>query len=189
LKKLLVLSLLFVLLTAVSWETINKDEITAEAKKFVLKSLEKSTVSFVRIEPSELDSNAIGSLYYRLTDHDTLVGYFAYNQAAACRPGGCASYDPKSNKDAYDPFYIGVIYNAKKEIHQVKILDYYSEYGLQITRKKWLRQFEKEDGCDVDERMALDGVTGATISAKSFINQIQNNCKFLGKYGSSPSAD
>lgn len=172
----------FVLLSAVSWKTTQKDDISPAARKFVAKSLENSTITFKRIEQSRLDSSAIGSLFYELIDSDTLIGYFVYNQAAACRPGGCASFDPKTNKDAYDPFYIGVIYDAHGMIHRVKILDYYSEYGMQITRKKWLRQFEKKSGCDYQEDVVLDGVTGATISAQSFLYKIKGNCNILERY-------
>jgi hypothetical protein len=182
LKKLLISLCLLATLMATNWEYTQNDLLSKEVKGFVEKTLEKKDLSYVPLEDLDTSKAVAGGSYFEIYHNDSLLGYFAYNRAAACRPGGCASYDPSTNKDTYDPFYVGVIYNTEMKIQRVRILDYYSEYGLQITRKNWLKQFEQSNGCDIDEREAIDGVTGATISAKSLLDQLKGNCELLGSF-------
>ncbi len=66
------------------------------------------------------------------------------------------------------------------QILQVKVLDYQSEYGYEICAKSWLRQFEGFKGCDLRYNSTeVDAISGATVSARSIVEDISNLCWLL----------
>ena len=65
------------------------------------------------------------------------------------------------------------LYNNQAELIEVRILDYPSEHGYEINSRWWLKQFVKNQS---DERYSytknIDGISGATISIKSMIKEM-----------------
>ena len=64
-------------------------------------------------------------------------------------------------------------------IKNVRVLEFYSEYGYQITNKKWLKQFIGLDGQNLEYNNEIDAISGATISVKSLIDDVEIACKLL----------
>lgn len=62
-------------------------------------------------------------------------------------------------------------------ILKIDISDYGGEYGYEICRAKWLKQFNgKSSGFILEEN--IDGISGATVSATYLIDDVN----ILGKY-------
>lgn len=116
---------------------------------------------------------------YKLVDNNRLLGYMVLNKAFSCRVGGCAAWSPGADESNYDPFYYVVIVGPSLTIDTIKILEYYSEYGYEITNKHWLAQFSGKTGCNLTYQRDIDGISGATISAKSMIRDMHDTCKML----------
>ena len=76
-----------------------------------------------------------------------------------------------SAKGRFDHFDIMTIICSGK-IEFIKVIKYRSEYGAEITNKKWLSQFYQKDTKEFVFRKDIDAVSGATFSANGLINEI-----------------
>lgn len=117
--------------------------------------------------------------FYSLKKGDSLVGYLSFNRANSCRVGGCVAFDSNNRTGNFDPFYFATIYTPSLVIKKMKILEYYSEYGYEISSKGWLKQFVNKTGCESDLESQIDGISGATISVKSLIQEVETNCNLF----------
>lgn len=77
-----------------------------------------------------------------------------------------------SAKGRYEFFDYMIIINSKREIIDIKILKYRSEYGYEITNKGWLRQFYSKPYNSFEYRKNVDALSGATYSAQSLVSDI-----------------
>ena len=79
---------------------------------------------------------------------------------------------PISPENVFD--YI-VVFNTDLILEKAKVLIYREQHGRQIGTVRWLSQFK---GMDVADRPELgkevDGISGATISAKSMTNAVHD---------------
>ena len=116
---------------------------------------------------------------YRLSNEKELFGFMVLNKAYSCKVGGCSAWSPEVNQENYEPFYYVVLVNPDLTIKQIKIIEYYSEYGYEITSKRWLAQFMGKTGCDLSYNKQIDGISGATISVKSMIYDVNNTCRMM----------
>lgn len=117
---------------------------------------------------------------YTLTNpKDELLGYMVLNKAYSCKVGGCSLWSPTANQDNYEPFFYVIVYSKELTIKSIKILEYYSEYGYEITSKRWLSQFFNKTGCNLEYEKNIDGISGATISVKSMIYDVKNTCSMI----------
>lgn len=114
-----------------------------------------------------------------LKEDDELLGYLILNKAYCCRVGGCAAWDPEEQDEGHDIFYYATITNPDLTINTIRVIEYHSEYGYEITSKQWLKQFEGKTGCDLNFGEDIDGISGATISAESMVYNIDNTCQLL----------
>ena len=71
------------------------------------------------------------------------------------------------------PITFLVIFNEKQEVIHSKIIKYREWYGGEISGKKWLAQFNgmKNDSL-YKHGKEIDGISGATLSVKSFTKGI-----------------
>lgn len=87
-----------------------------------------------------------------------------------------------SAKGRYDKFDFMIVYNQRLEVKLIKMLIYRSDYGSEITAKRWLSQFynKKEDvlkyGSDIQ------AISGATFSAISLTKNMNRINKILKDY-------
>ena len=116
---------------------------------------------------------------YSLSANNESIGYMILNKAYSCKVGGCSAWSPVQDQSNYEPYYYVVIMNTDLTINQIKIIEYYSEYGYEITSKRWLAQFMGKTGCNLEYEKHIDGFSGATISVKSMVYDINNTCKMM----------
>jgi len=104
-----------------------------------------------------------------------LLGYACYTYSNGCKVGGCSA--PSEQRDeSYEVFEYIVIYDTNLVIQKVDIANYGGEYGYEICRSSWLKQFKGEkNGFELNTN--IDGIAGATISATYLIDDV--NALFL----------
>lgn len=149
-------------------------------KRFVQKTFDTEEITLLRVDLPDSNKVFPDNQFFELKIKDSLIGYMGFNRANSCRVGGCVVYDSTAQGGAYDPFFFGVIYHPNLEIRKIKILEYFSDFGYEISSKRWLRQFEGKSGCEADFGKRIDGISGATISVKSLIQEIETNCTLYG---------
>lgn len=112
------------------------------------------------------------SKIYKVKVEGQLVGYACYATAFGCRIGGCAA-PSNPNAQSYETFDYIVIYDLQLNILKIDIANYGGEYGYEICRASWLKQFEgNNSGFVLNEN--IDGITGATVSAQYLIDDLNS---------------
>ena len=135
-------------------------ERTFEVADISFKSIRVDTQLNIRL-PSKITENNLNGIY----KNDALLGYVFVDQA-------------NSKTAQFD--YL-VIFNAKLEVINSKVLIYREEYGGEIGSKRWLKQFVGKTGKDrVDHESNIDGISGATISVRSMTKAMDNLLQTIG---------
>lgn len=138
----------------------------------------KSEIEQVSISEEEPDRH-----FFEICSDSALIGYAILSKSYGCRVGGCAVYSDNMDKSgSYDPFYYGIITGTDFSIKNVQVFEFYSEYGYQITHKKWLAQFIGTNGIGLQYGSDIDAISGATISAKSLIEDVDVACTELRQH-------
>lgn len=96
--------------------------------------------------------------------------YLVITIANSCRIGGC-DVEHKDG-DQFEQFYIMSIFDSQAKLLNLKTIDYQSEYGYEITSGWWLKQFEKNWGKIFEYNKNIDAISGATVSVKSMIKEM-----------------
>ena len=84
-----------------------------------------------------------------------------------------------SAKGRFDNFDLMTIVVSNK-IDLIRILKYRSEYGSEISNKKWLAQFYNKPDEQFVFRKNIDAISGATFSAQGIVNEANDILKALG---------
>jgi len=63
----------------------------------------------------------------------------------------------------------------------LKILDYQSDHGYEITSNWWLKQFVKQQRDNYEYAKNIDAISGATVSVRSLIKEMNVNKSVLIK--------
>ena len=154
--------LLILFLSIVSLNiSANPPEVSKKFDKELAKYFELEIVKKTDIK--ELSNN--NDLFFIIFDGDKELGFLAVLTTAIGR---------------YDKFDYMIIYNSNLEIQLIKVLIYRSDYGSEITAKRWLSQFysRKEDslkyGSDIQ---AISGATFSAISLTKNVNRINKLIK------------
>ncbi len=91
------------------------------------------------------------------------------------------AYVDKANSKV-DKFDYLILLNTKLVILKTKILIYREDYGNEISSKRWLKQFIGLKTTDkIEYNINIDGISGATISAKSMTHAVAKALKKLQK--------
>lgn len=102
---------------------------------------------------------------YRITDADDFVGY-AY-----------VGYAPSKERE----FDYLLVFNPELTIKTGKILIYRETFGREIDSPRWLKQFEGMSPASTFKfGEDIDGISGATISARSMTHAVQKALKNMG---------
>ena len=120
--------------------------------------------------PSEMGGN---NLFKVISGESTLgIGYLG---------------EAPSMKDIFD--YV-VLFNPDMDINKTKILIYREDYGRQVGSQRWLKQFiGMKAGEPLSYGKDIDGISGATISAKSMtlaVGQVLESMKILQDHKAIP---
>ena len=107
-------------------------------------------------------------IIYEIINNQEDIGYFAL-----CRA-----------KSMYDVFDYAIFFNSQTRIKTIKIFRYNEDYGYEIAAKWFLKQFfEKQGGNDMYYGNDIDGISGATISAKSVTSDIKTVSEMVSLIG------
>ena len=99
------------------------------------------------------------------------------HNAKGCKINGCKGSGGGDAK--YEDFWYGVIFDNNLKIKLVRVLEYSSDYGYEISSKNWLKQFIGYEGQKLRYGKDIDAVSGATISAQDLTNDIEATYKGL----------
>lgn len=133
----------------------------------------------------ELGSGLSDRQVYRLNHQDSLLGFLVLSRAYGCHEGGCNDETSVADRvvdSSYEIFYYAVLFNREMNIELVRILQYESEFGYEICGKRWLGQFRGSNGCELEYGQQIDGISGATVSAKSITYDINNLCWIMSDF-------
>lgn len=109
---------------------------------------------------------------------DTIESYILISQVAACSLGGCSTLDEKSKTLSSEYFDLLVILDKDKNIQHLKILDYFSDYGYEVTSKRYLKKFKKKNVCNFQQETdGIDAISGATISCHALEYTLAQLCQ------------
>lgn len=151
----------FYLIHLMSVEAINP-----EAYKMLEKELSKHyNIDNLKLEEIKLLSNDI-DLFYKIYDEDENLGIAVITSA----------------KGRFDMFDYMIVYNLEREIELIKILVYRSEYGSEITAKRWLSQFYTNQIDSLKYGNDIQAISGATFSASSLTKNVNRINKILCEF-------
>ena len=140
---------------------------------------------------TEIVDDAIFNPNYKETDlilvknkTNQELGYVTVTLASACKIGGCTMGAEKASEEEYgttmsEEFYFMTIYDVNNVIQKIKILEYDATYGYEISARGWLKQFIGKVGGSLKYDKDIDGISGATISVKSLIKEVNQQDQFL----------
>jgi hypothetical protein len=118
------------------------------------------------------------SYFYALESRDKAKKYVVgLTIANGCKIGGCNIN--AENSDEFEVFYLYSLYNIKGQLTDLKILDYQSDYGYEVTSKWWLKQFVKHSEEEYKYSKNIDAISGATTSVNSIIKEMNLNKEIL----------
>lgn len=91
-----------------------------------------------------------------------------------CTFGGCIRPNsPKEASAGQEYLVYGAHLDGKTgAILELRVLEYASTYGYQMTAKWWLKQFKHWSGTEA-EIQAVDGISGATVSVNAFVDDLR----------------
>lgn len=129
-----------------------------------------------------LDKNNSFLEKYLIKDLKSDKRFYLYcGPVVTCDLGGCtASKFVKSNTNSKEYFDILIIHDEAKVIKQIKVLNYLSDFGYEVTSKAYLKKFNNHNVCNFSfENSAVDAISGATISSDAIISSIESICDEL----------
>ncbi|MBT8233664.1 MAG: FMN-binding protein [Bacteroidia bacterium] len=107
-------------------------------------------------------------------------GHILIAEVAACNLGGCSSFENVKKDKNSEYFDLLLILNKEEEIVTIKILDYFSDYGYEITSKNYLKKYLGKQPCDFKNEIdGIDAISGATISSYALEGMISTMCEKL----------
>lgn len=88
-----------------------------------------------------------------------------------------------SAKGKFDYFDYMMIYNNNLQLELIKILAYRSQYGSEISAKRWLSQFYDKEDDQLEYGSDIQAISGATFSAMSLTKNVNRiNQKMKGHF-------
>ena len=137
-------------------------------EKLVKKVWKGTALSTTKIE---LDSTIENITELRkIHSLDKTYGFAVYTYSHGCKVGGCSAPGDDVD-DSYEIFEYIVIYDVDLTILKLDIANYGGEYGYEICRSSWLKQFEGSHRM-YELNQNIDGISGATVSASYLIDDV-----------------
>lgn len=107
----------------------------------------------------QTNSELGGENLFKVIQAEELIGYIYVGEAP-------------SMKNVFD--YV-VLFDLDLTVKKSKILIYREDHGRQVGSQRWLKQFiGKKSGDTLEYQQDIDGISGATISAKSMTKAMGN---------------
>jgi len=123
-------------------------------KKLVTKELQAWSPEYKNIEPWKTQGSR--EFYHIFGQSGDTLGILILSDA----PG------------RFDRFDLMVVSDTLGTVKRIRILKYRSEYGSEITNKKWLQQFYTVGNGSFILRKNVDAISGATYSSQGLVEEI-----------------
>jgi len=134
------------------------------------------------------DSNSYAHDFFEIKNaQNEMIGYGIVTLTNGCKIGGCDAIQHADNAE-YEQFYFSTLYHPDGEIANIKIVEYTSERGYEITAKNWLKQFIGKRGGELRVDKEIDGISGATVSVNSIVNEINAQQNYVSRVADSMTA-
>ena len=160
---------------------INSKSDQVSINKMLMDEIRKTYSADVSFQT--INKDLVEKQYMKILDQQHVqVGYGFITTAKACTVNGCLIHR-EDYKGQFEEFTFITLYNLDDEILKIKILDYPSDYGYEITSKNWLKQFNQTNGHNLTIDKDIDGISGATISVNSLINELENQYELTKSNG------
>ena len=116
----------------------------------------------------------VDSTTWRCRQEDGEAHLLVLRRVNTCTFGGCIRPDSPVKASAGQEY---LVYGAHLDgktgaILELRVLEYASTYGYQMTAKWWLNQFKQWTGT-AEEIQAVDGISGATVSVNAFVDDLK----------------
>lgn len=134
-------------------------EVSKKFKKELVKHFESDAVKIVEIK----ELSKFSDLFFKVFDGDKESAIVVLTSA----------------KGRFDEFDYMIVYNQKLEVELIKILVYRSDYGSEITAKRWLNQFYTKQTDSLKYGSDIQAISGATFSAISLTRNVNRINKIL----------
>ena len=115
---------------------------------------------------------------YKILGEDG-ASYLLYcGSIMTCDLGGCtASKFIERGDESKEYFDVLVITDENQNILHIKVLNYFSDYGYEITSKSYLKKYKSRNVCDFNTDIkGVDSMSGATISCNALNTAIEQIC-------------
>ncbi len=113
---------------------------------------------------------------YSGLDHIRTIDHREFYQINSSKVNDSCILVLSSAHGRFDKFDLMTVMNSEK-IELIKILKYRSEYGAEVTNKKWLSQFYTKPDSTYVFRKNIDAISGATFSTMGLIEELNQVIK------------
>jgi len=148
----------------------------------VAKALQKNLdeIENDKFQLSNIHLSYGGTEIYSVNQASNTEAYIYLSEVKSCALNGCGQSETKPQNLNSEYFDLMIICDKNLIIKHIKILDYFSDYGYEVSSKKYLKQYV---GIPLDqfskEQTQVDGISGATVSYNGLINSIIDFNKIL----------
>jgi len=151
--------LTFVFLMISSDVIANPPEVSKKFEKEFSKHFDSDRINKKEIKNLSNDTD----LFFTVYDGELSVGFVVLT----------------SGKGRFDKFDFMIIYSKEFEIELIKVLVYRSDYGAEITAKRWLSQFYSKQKDSLKYGSDIQAISGATVSASSLTENVNRINKII----------
>jgi Na+-translocating ferredoxin:NAD+ oxidoreductase RnfG subunit len=158
--------------------------------RVLMKSLQSAGISDIRMLESDLFPDSlyvtkrINGRYFRVSNAAASACKYVYvGRVNSCRSGGCSISDRRLYDGEQQEFFDYIIlFDKNKKIQEVKVFNYQSSHGQEITSKGWLKQFAGHDGSrKLEVNKNIDAISGATVSVDAITADVSMKASLLRK--------
>jgi Na+-translocating ferredoxin:NAD+ oxidoreductase RnfG subunit len=137
----------------------NPPEMNKKFKKEVEKHFNSDKIVLSKIEEISTEKD----LFFKVSDQGAELGIAVLTEA----------------EGRFDKFDYMIIYKPDLKIELIKILVYRSQYGSEITAKRWLSQFYDKQNDSLKYGSDIQAISGATFSASALTKNINRINKII----------
>ena len=168
----MVLRALFILVLPFLFSDGLFDDYQKDITRHIKREFDSKNISYKIIDSGEEDIR-------KVFIDDEFVGLAIVSSVSACALSGCTDQAPEPIIEG-EYFDLLTLVNPNQQIISLYILDYFSDYGYEITSKKYLSKYKGRELCDFREgQHGLDAISGATISCKALQDHLGSLCQYL----------
>ncbi|MBK8807111.1 MAG: FMN-binding protein [Bacteroidales bacterium] len=154
--------------------------------KCIIKVFEQSEIKLEPLLPGkpEISEQLVNGLYYNIISSDfEVIGYSYVGRANSCKISGCDIKTDVINESGYEFFDYFILYDTSVTVMKVKVFNYQSTHGHEVTAEGWLKQFvgyNQEKSLDVGKE--VDAISGATVTVDALTFDVKRVTKLLNRW-------